>query len=339
MSFDRVQRSACGKVILCGEHSVVYGRPAIALPVSHLRTQASIWANYPQPVDDVEADAMCIDIIAPDINARFKLHTRPQHPLSRIVQLTTEFVAQHPHPIAGIPQRATQPTLNCRYSLKVRSEIPVGSHLGSGAAASMACARAVAEYWGHELAPADASDLVYEIEKIHHGTPSGIDNTVIAYEQPVWFVKGEPPYVLSELDIDFERDLTLVIADTGLSAPTKMVVAAVRANWQKDPATYERYFDQIAALVKHAREALQHNDNHILGKLMAENHSILRRMGVSCLELDHLCITAQRAGAWGAKLSGGGRGGNMIALARDHHHARYLRRQLLLSGAKRVWIT
>ena len=117
------------------------------------------------------------------------------------------------------------------------------------------------------------------------------------------------------------------------------MVAAVWANWQKVSASYERYFDQIAVLVKHAREALQHNDNHILGKLMTENQSILRRMGVSCLELDHLCITAQRAGAWGAKLSGGGRGGNMIALARDHHHARYLRRQLLLSGAKRVWIT
>lgn len=331
MSFDRLQRSACGKVILCGEHAVVYGRPAIALPVAHLRTHASIWHDHPKdaPTDE-------IDIIAPDINARFKLNSRPQHPLSRIVQLTTEFVAQQPRNLPDAPDHGT-PTLNCRYSLKVRSAIPVGSHLGSGAAASMACARVVAEYWGRELAPADASDLVYEIEKIHHGTPSGIDNTVIAYEKPVWFVKGEVPHVLPLTQL--ERQFSLVIADTGVSAPTKMVVGAVREHWQKDTAAYERYFDHIASLVKHAREALNRGDDHALGKAMTENHRILRHIGVSCIELDHLCITAQRAGALGAKLSGGGRGGNMIALARDAHHARYLRRQLLLSGAKRAWVT
>jgi mevalonate kinase len=338
-----IQNNACGKIILCGEHAVVYGRPAIALPVSRLRTRATI---LPKPfLRDVE-------IIAPDINAHFSLIARPQHPLSQIVRLTIEHINSHfthTYPVSG-------------FSIRVKSAIPVGSHLGSGAAVSVACARVIADFFNISLAAEEISALAFEIEKIHHGTPSGIDNTVIAFEKPVWFIKGQPPKTLEIIErhshfvptspdfehisshVHNEREqfqhnlLPIVIADTGVSSPTKLTVASVREKWQRDPVTYENIFNQIADVVTQAREALTHKHTHELGKLMNTNHALLKKMSVSCIELDHLCISARRAGALGAKLSGGGRGGNIIALAQDPHHARYLRRQLLLSGAKRVWV-
>ena len=158
----------------------------------------------------------------------------------------------------------------------------MASHLGSGAAVSVACARAVAAHVGVELSAAEASALAYEIEKLHHGTPSGIDNTVIAYEQPVWFVRGEPVELLHFV-LDDRRQTTddqamkrrpspaacrLIVADTGTSTPTKIPVAHVRQCWERDKTGHERLFDDIAGLVHTARHALEASDWPALGNAM-----------------------------------------------------------------------
>ena len=306
-----LQRAACAKIILCGEHAVVYGRPAIALPLPGLRARASIHSRQNG-----------IRIHAPDISARFMLGAKPHHPLARIVTLTQELALADPQHAGGEP---------AGFDLVIQSDIPPASHLGSGAAVSVACARAVAAQYGRELAPAQASALAYEVEKIYHGSPSGIDNTVIAYEQPVWFVRGAPPLVLADGDL---AALHLVIADTGIATPTRIPVGQVRENWQAHPAQFNALFDDIGDVATQARAALAANDLPTLGRLMNTNHALLQKLGVSCPELDGLCRAALAAGALGAKLSGGGQGGNLIALARDASHARALREVLQHAGAK-----
>jgi mevalonate kinase len=302
-----VERSACAKVILCGEHAVVYGRPAIALPLPELRAFARV-----QPSSDA------FRIIAPDIGLSLYLAQRPRQahdPLARVAWAALDL-------LGASPPRAT---------LTIRSNIPIGANLGSGAAVSVAIVRALAAWFGHELSPAEVSALAYEGELLYHGSPSGIDNTVIAYEQPVWFVRGQPPEVFSA-----PADLPLVVADTGVVTPTYISVGAVRAGWERDRARYEALFDAIAALVSAARRAIESADLAQLGQLMNHNHAYLQQLDVSSPELDALCLTARAAGALGAKMSGGGRGGNMIALARDAAHAEQLAQALRDAGSVRV---
>ncbi|MCL6511825.1 MAG: mevalonate kinase [Anaerolineae bacterium] len=305
-----VERSACAKVILCGEHAVVYGRPAIALPLPKLRARARI-----------EPSHRGFKIVAPDVGSTVWLwrHSRlTRNPLARAARATFDFLGKQ-------PPRAT---------LTVTSDIPVGANLGSGAAVSVAIARAIAVFFDRELSPAEASALAYEVERLHHGSPSGIDNTVVAYEQPVWFVRGEPPAPLD--DVSIGDGLPMVIADTGIATPTRIPVGDVRAAWEKDRRRCEQLFDAIASLVQMARESLQQRDLERLGHVMNANHVLLQQLGVSCAELDALCDAARAAGALGAKMSGGGRGGNMIALAHDAAHADALAEALLLAGARRV---
>ncbi len=312
MSRNEATASACGKVILCGEHAVVYGRPAIALPLTHLRTTATVRVSPSHTAGQWE-------IVAPDIYTRFWRHENPDHPLAKIITL--------------ILARITPHTDDARsFQLHVTSELPVGAHLGSGAAASVACVRAIAEFFEAELSSETISDLAFEIEKIHHGTPSGVDNTVIAHEQPIWFVRERAPSF-----IHTQAQPALVIADTGIHTPTKISVGAVRAAWERNPSRSERLFDAIGDVVAQAREALQEAHWQRLGALMDKNHELLQQLGVSCKELDEMCFAALKAGALGAKLTGAGRGGNMIALAHDAAHAHELRHALLDAGAQRVF--
>jgi mevalonate kinase len=305
-----VERSACAKVILCGEHAVVYGRPAIALPLPRLRAFAHL-----QPSPDP------FKIVAPDVGVSFYLSQHsPQtrDPLARVAWATLNWLGKQP------PQA----------TLMIQSDIPIGANLGSSAAVSVAMIRALAAWFGRDLLPAEVSALAYEGEQLYHGSPSGIDNTVIAYEQPVWFVRGAPPEVF-----DMSAGLPLVIADAGVATPTHIPVGAVRAGWESDRAGYEARFDAIAALVVAARQAIQDADLVQLGRLMDQNHAYLQQLGVSSPELDALCAAARAAGALGAKMSGGGRGGNMIALASDAVHAQRLAQALRDAGSKRVLLT
>ncbi len=322
-----VERSACAKIILCGEHAVVYGRPAIAFPLSHLRARARI-----EPSD------RSFRVIAPDIDRIYTAEGDTGHSLIRLAAAALDVARAATRQQAGLPLAAL------RAELTLTSDIPSAAHLGSSAAVSVAVARAVAACAGYELTPAEASALAFEAEKLHHGTPSGIDNTVVAWEQPVWFARawqgdeaGAPEIEPIAIDrSDAVRLPDLVIADTGLSTPTRIAVSDVRRGWQSDRAAYERLFDQIAEVVSASRQALIAGDWPRLGRLMDDNHALLSELGVSCAELDALCEAARKAGALGAKLSGGGRGGNMIALARDAQHAALLREHLLAAGAKRV---
>jgi mevalonate kinase len=286
MSARAVTANAPGKVILFGEHAVVYGQPAIAVPVHQVQASALI--------EPAESEAG-FTLVADDLNQVIQLTGAPESdPLAATVRLTL-------HHLSASPPDAT---------LTIWSTIPIASGLGSGAAVSTAIVRALAAYLGRELAPGIVSDLVLEIEKLHHGTPSGIDNTVVAYAKPVFFVQGQAPQTFG-----VGTSLNLVIADTGAPSPTRVAVAHVRQGWERDRHRYERLFGQIGGIAREARVLIGLGDCATsLGKLMTRNQKLLCELGVSSAGLDRLVGAAHEAGALGAKLSGAGRGGNVIAL-------------------------
>lgn len=302
-----IRASAPGKVILLGEHAVVYGRPAIAVPLSGLRAAATL-TPHPTPLR-IQSPAVGLDAPLSELP--------PDHPLARIVYLTAEH-ARRPPP-DGL--------------LRIESDLPVASGLGSGAAVSTAIVRALAAWYGLPLDPPTVSALVYEVERIHHGTPSGIDNTVIAYERPVYFVRGQPPEPLP-----VGETLSLQVADSGIPSRTREVVGDVRRRWEAEPARYEALFDRVAEEVKAAREAIARGDVRALGQCMDANHELLREIGVSAPALDRLVEAARRAGARGAKLSGAGRGGNVVALV-EETTADEVEEALRAAGAAHVWRT
>lgn len=282
-----IQATAPGKIILFGEHAVVYGRPAIAIPVAQVQATATIVPGAP--------GSGCV-LRLPDIGEQAPISEAPaSRPLAHVAQLALQLLSP-PRPWDWI--------------ITLRSTIPVASGLGSGAAAATAIVRAIARASGQTLSPSQVSALVYESEKFFHGTPSGIDNTVIAFEQPVWFMRGQPPEPFA-----IGRPLTVVIGDTGVASPTSITVGDVRRGWLEEPARFEALFEAVGQVAWAARRAIERGDAAALGPLMDENHRLLQAMGVASAELDRLCSAARAAGALGAKLSGGGRGGNMIALA------------------------
>jgi mevalonate kinase len=297
--------SAPGKIILLGEHAVVYGQPALAVPVRDVRATATV-RGAPS------GSGLIIEAL--DLNARMSLAQAATDALVLTAKLVLERLGA-PEPDGVI---------------EVRSSIPVASGLGSGAAVSAALARALAEYLGAPLGNVELSALVYEVEKTHHGTPSGIDNTVVCYDQPVFFIRDkalEPFQPAAPFHI--------LIGDTGIASPTRITVGSVREGWLRERDAFERLFAEIGARVLKARNAIESGRLEALGPLMSENQFLLEQMGVSSPELERLIKAARAAGAEGAKLSGGGGGGNMIALV-PKHNVESVRTALIEAGAVRV---
>lgn len=279
---------APGKVILTGEHAVVYGQPAIAAPVNEVRARATVEANP-------KAQPGSVFIIAPDIALKTSLVDLPEdHPLRTVIQGVQNAL--------GIEQL---PAL----TLTVSSTIPIAAGLGSGAAISVAVCRALSAFLGSPLKDDEVSRLAFVTDQYYHGTPSGIDNTVISFGMLVFYMKEQPIELISN-----KRALTLVIADSGEKSQTGEVVGELRQRVQKDPERYQALFNRIGSLTLAARHALEQGELNQLGKLFSSNHSLLQQLGVSSGKLDRLVKVAQETGALGAKLSGAGRGGNMIAL-------------------------
>jgi mevalonate kinase len=303
--------SAPGKVILFGEHAVVYGQPAIAAPVSQVRATAVV-------EDNPESGVI---LHAPDLGNSYDLQKAPE----------TDPFARAVHLVIAAAGTFVMPDL----VITVHSSIPIASGLGSGAAMAAAVIRAVAHHLGIEFmaTPAWVSEMTYEVEVIFHGTPSGIDNTVVAYEMPVYFQRQQPQNLIETFKA--AQPLRLLIIDTGLSSSTKTVVGDVRRQWQADQPRFEKLFAGCGNIARAARKAIEAGQLEKLGNLMTENHALCQAMTVSSPELDHLVKTAESAGALGAKMSGAGRGGNAIALVTAETEAA-VRQACLDAGAKSV---
>ena len=304
--------SAPGKVILFGEHAVVYGEPALAVPVHSLKARAII-----TPV--VSGRRGEIQIEAPDITLTAKMKDlEPDHPIRAAIRTT---VLPDGDP-ADIPA--------CKILLS--SDIPTASGLGSGAAISAALIRALSAFLGQRLPDEEISKRTFEVEKIHHGTPSGIDNTVVAHQRPIYYQKGEPFQIL-----DIPTPFSILIADSGIPGQTHNAVQMVRQNWMNDPERYEAIFSSIGKLAKEARDLIMDGDPDNLGLLMDQNHSLLQELEVSHPDLDRLVDIARGAGAEGAKMTGGGLGGNIIAMVGKDPNR--IIEELSQAGAKNPLVT
>jgi mevalonate kinase len=294
MALDEAPRplglgTAPGKVILLGEHAVVYGAPALAVPVSAVEARATVWpgagplsvrAFYPQREGGAALEVRLDE--APDTDA-----------LATAARCTLDFL--------GLGQPPA-------WAVDLASTVPTGRGLGSSAATAVALVRALGAAAGRELSAEEAGRLAFEAERVTHGRPSGIDNTVVALGRPIRFERG------AHRPLGLRLPLTLLIADSGQPGDTRAMVEGVQLRHARRPAAYGGWFERIRRLVDEATVALAEGDLPRLGRLMNANHLALQAMRVSTPALDRLVAAARGAGALGAKLSGSGGGGIVIAL-------------------------
>ncbi|MCS7131399.1 MAG: mevalonate kinase [Hadesarchaea archaeon] len=274
-----------GKVILFNEHFVVYGVPSIVSAID--RATIAIVERF-------------------DGRGWVLKDERPAIPGYK-----EEKLEQQRESIERILKAAgLDPTKN-PIKIWFGGDLVAASGIGASAASCVALARALSDEFGLGLSDERINELAYEGEKAYHGTPSGVDNTAATYGGLIWFVRGQPPIFER---IELKEPVEVVMGNTGIVADTAAAVAGVRERKEKHPEKYARLFKEAEELAYRAREALEDFDLEIVGKLMDENHKQLQAIGVSCEELDHLVELARDHGALGAKLTGGGLGGHMVAL-------------------------
>lgn len=297
--------SGFGKVILLGEHSVVYGRHAIATPLK-LAMRAR--------VEDADEG---LTLLIPRWGVEQQLHPSAARPGS-FLGLMNVVLGE-----LGLAGRSMR--------IHVQPDVPRAVGLGSSAALAVAIVRAVDAHYRLNLADEQVCRLAFECEKIAHGTPSGIDNTVATYARTILFRRGDAIYDASAVDpapaplggtslmrtLASPQPLPLVIGLTGTESLTAKTVGAVRQRWAERPALYESIFDTIDSLALAAAEAVESGDLAQLGELMNICQGQLAALQVSSPQIAELVQVARQAGAIGAKLTGGGGGGAVVALAPD----------------------
>jgi mevalonate kinase len=318
---------APGKLILVGEHAVVYGAPAIAVPVSAMAATASVWPadrSSGRRGSDGEAGAPVAQ--GPSIEAHFPpeeqrspLHLGPgdDGPLPAVARAALQRFPP------GVDPSGWRITLH--------STIPPGRGLGSSAAVAVALARALLGAAGVDD-PQAVPEATLAGEAEVHGRPSGIDHHTILAGATTWLEAGRPSRLAVGLPLE------LIIADTGARGSTGDLVAALAKRRAMRPATHARWADRIARLAVDARRALASGQGAQLGRVLDANHLVLQAMRLSTPELDTLVAAARRHGAWGAKLSGAGGGGVMFALV-PAEQLTEVESALRAAGALRTWRT
>jgi mevalonate kinase len=274
-----------GKAILFNEHFVVYGIPSIVSAIG----------NY--TVAKVEG------YDKPGFKLMDKRPATPKYKEDKLSQQTESFGLMFKKIGVDLSKKGVNITLE--------GNLFAASGIGASAASCVAVARALAEYFDMKLSDEEINDIAYEGEKGYHGTPSGVDNTASTYGGLIWFQKGEKNVIDR---ITLSNPVEIVIGNTGKVTDTKVAVDGVKQRKEMNPKKYQEVFDRAENIAYLAKRAIQDIAYTNVGKLMNENHKLLQQIEVSSRELDFLVSIARDAGALGAKLTGGGLGGNMLAL-------------------------
>ncbi|KXT74781.1 Mevalonate kinase [Streptococcus sp. DD10] len=277
------------KIILIGEHAVVYGYPAIALPLKNIEVTCQI-VPATKSWELFEADTLSMAV----------------------------FVSLESLGLEGAKIRC-----------QISSMIPEKRGMGSSAAVSIAAIRAVFDYFKKDLDASLLETLVNRAEMIAHMNPSGLDAKTCLSDRAIKFIRNVG---FSELAIDLNAKL--IIADTGIYGHTREAIQKVEENGQEALS----HLRVIGQLTNQVEQAIAEKDLSGLGKALSACHRELASIGVSCPEADCLVETAENAGALGAKMSGGGLGGCIIALAEDEKKAKEIVERLREKGAKDIWI-
>ena len=287
-----------GKIILLGEHAVVYGSHAIAAPVP-----LAIEASVQEPGSDAGQNPG-VDLIIPRWGVESRLHKDPLHRDSFQRSLGIVFDK------LGLTERSMR--------IEVFPNVPRGMGLGGSAAMAVAVIRALDQHFKLNLSDDEVNALAFECEKVAHGVPSGIDNTVATFGKLLLYrreMEGKPR-IMQELKV--AKPIPLVIGISGKESLTAKTVGGVRDAWRKNPELYESIFNQIDQLTLQGVEAVNDYELERLGDLMNVCHGLLNALRVSSWEIEEMVQICREQGALGAKLTGGGGGGSIIALAPEH---------------------
>jgi len=274
-----------GKAILFNEHFVVYGIPSIVSAIGK-HTVAKI-ETYDKKELKLE------DLRKATPNYKEDKIDQQKDSINRIFKKMNIDIAKN-----GL-------------KITLEGNLYCASGIGASAASCVAIARALSDYFNMNLSDDEINDIAYEGERGYHGTPSGVDNTASTFGDLIWFQKGKTNVIEK---IIMQNPVEIVIGNTGKVANTVAAVEGVRKRKEKNPEKYQEIFNRAENITYLAKRALQEDDYKEIGKLMNENHKLLQQIEVSSRELDFLVTVARSQGAIGAKLTGGGLGGNMIAL-------------------------
>ncbi|MFV0555741.1 MAG: mevalonate kinase [Lactovum sp.] len=307
---ERKQKIGIGeahaKLILLGEHAVVYGQPAIAIPVNILKMRVTLTKiGIGQFIEDNERRQR-LELMGENFEGIRQL----------ILRLLERFEA-----------------LTMPFSLEIDSNIPRGRGLGASAALATAVTKAFFDFFNHELEERELFELVNFSESIVHGRASGIDAAAVNSEKPLWFVKDKK---VEPLEIILPG--LLVIGDSGIHGLTSQAIAIVRHKLKEQNQLAETCIQSLGDDVRHAREILIENKTEEIGPILNSSHQALTKLGVSHPKLDLLIEAALDAGALGAKLTGSGLGGVIIALAANATDAIRISQTLAKNGAQNTWI-
>lgn len=295
------------KTILMGEHSVVYGYPAVAVPIHSLKMRA--WAI--PTITGHAATLRSLGYYGPIDEAPEQFGG-----VRKAIEVAKSY--------------AGASTLD--FDIVTRSDFPAGRGLGSSAAASGAVVRAILDACGVAASRQDVVGLTNRAEVITHGHPSGLDAVTTCGDDPVLFVKGAMTL------IDVRMPAYLVIADSGIAGSTKEAVDDVRAQYRRERGRVEAILRRLGTLASQSARDLAEGGLNSLGRRMDDAHELLNALNISHPVANDLVERARRSGALGAKMTGGGLGGCIIALAADGVSARSIKRDLLAGGAPAVWI-
>ncbi|HCM89914.1 MULTISPECIES: mevalonate kinase [Vagococcus] len=295
------------KIILLGEHSVVYNQPSIAIPFPAAKVKAVVKETRDQTVISCEFYQGLLEDMPELLES-----------LKETIRVTLKQLHKENYPLA----------------ITIESQIPAERGMGSSAAVSVATTRALFDFFNTDLTQENLLAIVDISEKIAHGNPSGLDALMTSSSSPYYYTKGQPFEPLK-----LNLDAYLVVGDTGKTGQTKEAVASISKKLTNtDSVNTKKRINQLGELAKKGRYFLENNEAAKLGLTMSHVHQLLNQLGVSSSELNRLVETAENNGAIGAKLTGGGRGGCMIALTHDKMSAEKIAQALADNGAKTTWV-
>lgn len=296
---------ATGKIILIGEHSVVYGKKAIAFPFAGVGIHTTVQKN-------------------PTIHIQSKYFSGTLDEMKQIASM---------HNLVLLIEVLQKDLALPNFNLSIQSSIPSERGMGSSAAVAVSIVRAIFDWQNLALDNKTLLKYVDYSEQIAHDNPSGIDAAATSGTQPILFEKGHP-FEAFPLNVD----AYLLVADTGIKGQTRQAVKDVATLVNQKGQSVQAIIDQLGDLTLEAKTAIIQNQAKRLGQIMTASHHLLQKLTVSNQTLDEAVEIALDNHALGAKLTGGGRGGCLIVLAKDLQNAKQIQEKLISYGMKRTWL-
>ncbi len=281
--------SAPGKIILFGEHSVVYGYPAIAIAIDK-RARTIISSEN----EDKRGFLHVPDLYPNNFFPFIKKENMPRDIAAhlKIIKYFTD----------------SSPSKKLPY-ISITSDIPISAGLGSSAAVIVSLTKALSYYYDTYTSLDEINHIAFKGEIIQHKTPSGIDNTIATYGGGIYYHNGK----IVNISVP-SSSFYITVANSMVKRNTKDLVLKVRQKYEKDKETVQSLFIQIDTIVKEALKAIKEKDIAHLGELMNQNQKILDKLGVGHPEISKIIKIFKQSNSLGAKLTGAGGGGCVIGL-------------------------